>query len=101
MDSEVVAVDVHTGGLRSFQELSNRARKDVQLKDVKVAVRVYAFDLMYLDDEVGALNFSSHGQEMILSGPARANISKSTEFVTLEISAVQPGRSVLRTICAC
>ncbi|KZV88075.1 ATP-dependent DNA ligase [Exidia glandulosa HHB12029] len=52
IDSEIVAVDKNTNALRSFQELSNRARKDVQLKDVKVAVCVFAFDLMYLNGEV-------------------------------------------------
>lgn len=52
LDAEVVAVDPHTGSLRTFQELSNRPRKDVSLKDVKVVVCVYAFDLMYLNGEV-------------------------------------------------
>lgn len=52
VDSEIVAIDPKTGTLRSFQELSNRARKDVQLEDVKVAVCVFAFDLMYLNGEV-------------------------------------------------
>ncbi|EJD52578.1 ATP-dependent DNA ligase [Auricularia subglabra TFB-10046 SS5] len=52
IDSEIVAVDKKTNALRSFQELSNRARKDVQLTDVKVAVCVFAFDLMYLNGQV-------------------------------------------------
>ena len=52
VDSEIVAVDKKTSALRSFQELSNRARKDVQLQDVKVAVCVFAFDLMFLNGEV-------------------------------------------------
>ncbi|KAG6845304.1 hypothetical protein H0H87_011154 [Tephrocybe sp. NHM501043] len=53
LDTEVVAID-STGGLQSFQELSNRARKDVQLHDIRVFVSVFAFDLMYLDGEVSA-----------------------------------------------
>ncbi len=48
MDSEIVAIDPRTGALKSFQELSNRAKKDVELKDVQVSVCLYAFDLMYL-----------------------------------------------------
>lgn len=52
LDSEIVAIDPNDGRLKSFQELSNRARKDVKLEDVKVAVCVYAFDIMYLDSEV-------------------------------------------------
>ncbi|CAE7072296.1 unnamed protein product [Rhizoctonia solani] len=52
LDAEIVAIDPHTGAIRKFQELSNRARKDVNLNDVKVVVCVYAFDLMYLNGEV-------------------------------------------------
>ena len=53
IDSEIVALDPETGALKTFQELSNRARKDVQLADVRVAVGVFAFDLMFLDGQVG------------------------------------------------
>ncbi|CAE6414534.1 unnamed protein product [Rhizoctonia solani] len=52
LDAEVVAEDPHTREIRRFQELSNRPRKDVNLKDIKVIVCVYAFDLMYLNGEV-------------------------------------------------
>lgn len=52
IDSEIVAIDPSDGGLKSFQELSNRARKDVEMNDINVCVCVYAFDLMYLDGEV-------------------------------------------------
>ncbi|EMD37901.1 hypothetical protein CERSUDRAFT_65472 [Gelatoporia subvermispora B] len=52
IDAEVVAVDPIDGSLRSFQELSNRARKDVKLDDVKVSVGVFAFDMMYLNGQV-------------------------------------------------
>ncbi len=52
LDSEIVAIDPADGSLRSFQELSNRARKDVTIADIKVPVCVFAFDLMYLNDEV-------------------------------------------------
>ncbi|KAI0823660.1 ATP-dependent DNA ligase [Trametes gibbosa] len=52
MDSEVVAVDPGTGELKTFQELSNRARKDVKLDDVRVSVCVFGFDLMFLDGQV-------------------------------------------------
>lgn len=52
IDSEIVAIDPNGGGLKSFQELSNRARKDVDARFIKVPVCVFAFDLMYLDGEV-------------------------------------------------
>lgn len=52
VDAEIVAVDPTSGNLQSFQELSNRARKDVKLSEVKVSVCVYAFDLMLLEGDV-------------------------------------------------
>ena len=56
IDSEIVAIDPDSGGLRSFQELSNRARKDVEIRNIKIPVCVYAFDLMYLDGEVSSMS---------------------------------------------
>ncbi|EJT97275.1 ATP-dependent DNA ligase [Dacryopinax primogenitus] len=51
LDSEIVALDPATGSLKSFQELSNRARKDVKLEDVKVSVGLFVFDLLYLNGQ--------------------------------------------------
>jgi len=47
---EVVAVDQESGELKTFQTLSNRARKDVAIGNVKVAGLSVAFDLMYLNE---------------------------------------------------
>jgi DNA ligase-1 len=55
MDAEVVAVDKETGAYRTFQELSNRAKKDVKLEDIKVIVGVFAFDLMLVNDTVSSI----------------------------------------------
>ncbi len=52
IDSEIVAIDPLTGELKSFQELSNRARKDAELDDIRVFVCIFAFDLMYFNGEV-------------------------------------------------
>jgi len=52
IDAEIVAIDPSTGEVKSFQELSNRPRKDVALQDVKVAVCVFVFDLMYYNGNV-------------------------------------------------
>jgi len=52
VDAEAVAVDPLTGDLRSFQELAGRARKDVQISDIKVAVCLYLFDIMLLNGTV-------------------------------------------------
>ncbi|BEI82061.1 hypothetical protein CcaverHIS002_0212210 [Cutaneotrichosporon cavernicola] len=50
VDAEIVAIDKDTGAHRTFQELTNRARKDVRVEDIKVVVEVNAFDLMLLND---------------------------------------------------
>jgi ATP-dependent DNA ligase len=57
MDAEVVAVDKDTGAYRTFQELTNRAKKDVKIEDIKVVVGVFAFDLMLLNDTVSPHGF--------------------------------------------
>ncbi|RDW63963.1 DNA ligase-2 [Coleophoma crateriformis] len=51
MEGEVVAVDQNTGELKTFQTLTNRARKDVAIGSIKVEVCLFAFDLMYLNGE--------------------------------------------------
>lgn len=52
IDAEVVAVDKDTGAYRTFQDLTNRAKKDVRVEDIKVVVGIFAFDLMLLNDVV-------------------------------------------------
>lgn len=51
MEGEVVAIDRQNGELKTFQTLSNRARKDVQIGSVSIDVCMYAFDLMYLNGQ--------------------------------------------------
>lgn len=51
MEGEVVAIDSQSGELRTFQTLSNRARKDVQIGNVTIDVCMFAFDLMYLNGQ--------------------------------------------------
>ncbi|GAA5998682.1 uncharacterized protein JCM10292_007156 [Rhodotorula paludigena] len=51
IDCEVVAIDPQTGAFKTFQELSYRSKKDVELGDIKVRVGIFCFDLMYLNDE--------------------------------------------------
>ncbi len=48
IDGEVIAYDPDTDALLPFQRLSNRARKNVTLENVKVPVVYAAFDLLYL-----------------------------------------------------
>ena len=55
LDAEAVAVDRTTGKLLPFQDLSRRKRKDVKVEDIQVRVCLFAFDLLYLNGEVGFL----------------------------------------------
>ncbi|KAK4700268.1 hypothetical protein P7C70_g5985, partial [Phenoliferia sp. Uapishka_3] len=48
VDAEICAIDL-TGAVRPFQELSHRAKKDVELGAVKIRVGVFVFDLMLLN----------------------------------------------------
>jgi len=52
LDAEAVAIDVATGKLMPFQELSKRKRKDVKVEDIQVRVCLFAFDLLYLNGDV-------------------------------------------------
>ncbi|KAF3905539.1 hypothetical protein AA313_de0203688 [Arthrobotrys entomopaga] len=51
MEGEVVAIDSETGGLKTFQTLASRGRKDVAIGAVQVNVCMFAFDLMQLNGE--------------------------------------------------
>lgn len=51
LEGEVVAIDQETGELKAFQTLTNRAKKDVAIESIKVAVCLFSFDLMYLNGE--------------------------------------------------
>ncbi|EXJ66360.1 DNA ligase 1 [Cladophialophora psammophila CBS 110553] len=51
LEGEVVAVDRKTGELKTFQTLTNRAKKDVDIGSIQVDVCLFAFDLMYLNGE--------------------------------------------------
>jgi len=49
LDAEAVAYDPQEGKILPFQILSTRARKDVALGSIKVAVCVFAFDCLFKD----------------------------------------------------
>ncbi|GAA5865284.1 hypothetical protein JCM3774_004922 [Rhodotorula dairenensis] len=51
IDCEVVAIDPVSGAFKTFQELSYRSKKDVELGDIKVRVGIFCFDLMFLNDQ--------------------------------------------------
>ena len=51
LEGEVVAIDRDTGDLKPFQQLTNRAKKDVAISAIKIDVCLFSFDLMYLNGE--------------------------------------------------
>ncbi|KAK2738940.1 hypothetical protein FQN57_006734 [Myotisia sp. PD_48] len=51
LEGEVVAVNQESGDLLPFQVLTNRAKKNVEIGDIKVNVCLFAFDLMYLNGQ--------------------------------------------------
>ena len=51
LEGEVVAVDRNSGELKTFQTLTNRAKKDVDINAIQVNVCLFSFDLMYLNGQ--------------------------------------------------
>ncbi|KAJ6715706.1 DNA LIGASE 1/3 FAMILY MEMBER [Salix koriyanagi] len=51
LDCELVAYDREKKKILPFQILSTRARKNVVMSDIKVNVCIYAFDMLYLNDQ--------------------------------------------------
>lgn len=51
LEGEIVAINQESGELLPFQTLSNRARKNVEIGNIKVSVCLFAFDLMFLNGE--------------------------------------------------
>ena len=56
LDCETVAWDLTEKKVLPFQQLMTRKRKDVKIEDVTVKVCVFAFDLLFLNGEVGVLS---------------------------------------------
>lgn len=77
LDAEIVAWDEKSEATKSFQELSNRPRKDVKLHDVKIPVCLFVFDLMYLDGEVSAFLLSWQSNDLRTNGHAIKSLLSS------------------------
>lgn len=52
LDGEIVAYDLETKKILSFQTLTTRKRKNVSLKDIKIAVCVFTFDVLYFKESL-------------------------------------------------
>lgn len=53
LDCETVAWDTVNKKVLPFQQLMTRKKKDVKAEDVKVKVCIFAFDILFLNGEVG------------------------------------------------
>ncbi|KAJ3329365.1 tRNA ligase [Blyttiomyces sp. JEL0837] len=51
LDCEAVAWDVTKGCILPFQVLSTRKRKDVAVGDIQISVCLFAFDILYLNEQ--------------------------------------------------
>jgi len=51
LDCETVAWDLVEKKVLPFQQLMTRKKKDVKIEDVKIKVCVFAFDILFLNDE--------------------------------------------------
>jgi len=88
IDSEIVAIEPADGGLKSFQELSNRARTNVAVNDIQVSVCVFAFDLLNLDGEVRPSNYFRYPHLIaIYTGLACPAISRTAFAAQTSLSA--------------
>ncbi|KAL0265983.1 UNVERIFIED_CONTAM: hypothetical protein PYX00_011700 [Menopon gallinae] len=50
LDSEIVAFDVDKNEFLPFQILSTRKRKNVNINQIKVSICIYAFDILYFNN---------------------------------------------------
>ncbi|KAK7472666.1 hypothetical protein VKT23_000779 [Stygiomarasmius scandens] len=83
MDTEIVAIDPVDGSLRNFQTLASRARKDVRLDNISADVGVFAFDLMYLNDQV-LLNHSFRSRRTLLHERFPSYVPRRREFARFQ-----------------
>ncbi|KAK9239954.1 hypothetical protein V1525DRAFT_396429 [Lipomyces kononenkoae] len=92
LEGEIVAIDEVTGALDSFQSLSNRGRKDVQIDSISVTVCLFAFDLMYLNGE-SLLELSFRRRRELLRGtfspvPHKFAYAESIDATPLDQDAI-------------
>lgn len=52
LDCEIVAFDSKSGKILPFHQLTTRARKNVNVKDISINVCMFVFDILYLNGQV-------------------------------------------------
>ncbi|AAS51073.1 ACL155Wp [Eremothecium gossypii ATCC 10895] len=91
IDCEAVAWDNEKQKILPFQVLSTRKRKGVELKDVKVRVCLFAFDLLYLNGEsllkCSLADRRKHLYSVLKVVPGELQFAN--EITTMELSELQ------------
>lgn len=80
LDSEIVAFDIDKNVLLPFQILSTRKRKNVDIKQIKVSICIYAFDILYFNN-APVINYKLRERRKILFDNFN-EISGKFRFVT-------------------
>ncbi|QLG73425.1 hypothetical protein HG535_0E05090 [Zygotorulaspora mrakii] len=91
LDCEAVAWDKDLKKILPFQVLSTRKRKDVELKDIKVRVCIFAFDILYHNGE-GLINKSLRERREILhkiTNPVDGEFQYAVEMTTSNLDELQ------------
>ena len=60
LDCETVAWDLEQKKVLPFQQLMTRKKKDVKTEDIKVKVCVFAFDMLFYNNEVSHVTYLDH-----------------------------------------
>ena len=91
LDCESVAWDIEAKKLLPFQQLMTRKKKDVNVKDVKVRVCVYAFDILYLNGEAVVGNPFRERRELLYKAftPVEGEFAFATSKDGQEIDDIQ------------
>ncbi|EDO18564.1 hypothetical protein Kpol_2001p71 [Vanderwaltozyma polyspora DSM 70294] len=91
LDCEVVAWDNEQNKILPFQVLSTRKRKGVELKDVKVRVCLFAFDILYYNGE-GLITKTLRERRKILHEVTKCvpgEFQYATSLITAELDEIQ------------
>lgn len=91
LDCEAVAWDNEQKKILPFQVLSTRKRKDVELKDVKVRVCLFAFDILYHNGE-RLINKSLRERREILhqvTVPVQSEFQYAVEMTSSNLDELQ------------
>ncbi|KAI5817501.1 hypothetical protein BZA77DRAFT_337815 [Pyronema omphalodes] len=93
LEGEIVAINPTTGALQNFQQLATRPRKNVGLKDVKIGVCLFVFDLMMINGR-DLLGMSLRDRRRLLRN-GFSELERRFEWVrSVDLNAEEKGRGI-------